>query len=56
MEERNIRWGELVGGALIVCSSVALVISLWETLKTIPYIQFFIFIGASQRREARPLG
>lgn len=47
MEERNIRWGELVGGLLIVCSSVALVISLWETLKTIPYFQFFIFVGVS---------
>lgn len=47
MEDRNIRWGELVGGLLIVCSSVALVISLWETLKTIPYFQFFIFVGVS---------
>ena len=25
MEEKNIRWGELVGGLLIVCSSIALV-------------------------------
>ncbi|HVW36299.1 MAG TPA: hypothetical protein VHB99_03300, partial [Pirellulales bacterium] len=47
MEQRNIRWGELVGGLLIVCSSIALVISLWDTLKTIPYSQFFIFVGVS---------
>jgi hypothetical protein len=44
MEERNIRWGEVIGGLLIVCSSIALVLSLWETLKQIPYIQFFIFV------------
>ncbi len=44
MEERNIHWGELIGGLLIVCSSTALVVSLWEHLKTIPYFQFFIFV------------
>ena len=44
LEERNIHWGELVGGLLIVCSSTALVVSLWEHLKTIPYFQFFIFV------------
>jgi hypothetical protein len=47
MEERNIRWGELAGGSLIVCSSVALVISLWEQLEAIPYFQFFIFVAVS---------
>ncbi|MGH7135489.1 MAG: hypothetical protein ACREHD_07095, partial [Pirellulales bacterium] len=47
MEERNIRWGELAGGLLIVCSSVALVISLWEQLEAIPYFQFFIFVAVS---------
>ncbi|HEV3341616.1 MAG TPA: hypothetical protein VG125_14715, partial [Pirellulales bacterium] len=47
MEERNIRWGELVGGLLIVGSSVALVISIWEELKAIPYFQFFIFVAVS---------
>ena len=44
MEERNIHWGELIGGLLIVCSSTALVVSLWPHLKTIPYFQFFIFV------------
>ncbi|HVX12826.1 MAG TPA: hypothetical protein VHC22_16710 [Pirellulales bacterium] len=47
MEERNIRWGELAGGLLIVCSSVALVINLWERLEAIPYFQFFIFVAVS---------
>jgi len=46
-EERNIRWGELIGGMLFVCSSAALVISLWETLERIPYFQFFIFVAVS---------
>ena len=47
MEERNIRWGELVGGLLVVCCSVALVVSLWNTLEKIPYFQFFIFVAIS---------
>ena len=33
MEERNIMWGELVGGLLIVGCSIALVVSLWRTLE-----------------------
>ena len=47
MEQRNIRWGELIGGLLFVCSSVALVVSLWETLERIPYFKFFIFVSIS---------
>jgi hypothetical protein len=43
MEERNILWGELVGGLLIVGCSIALVISLWQTLEQIPYFPFVIF-------------
>lgn len=43
MEERNILWGELVGGLLIVGCSIALVISLWRTLEQIPYFPFLIF-------------
>jgi hypothetical protein len=42
MEERNIMWGELVGGLLMVGCSIALVISLWSQLEQIPYIQFVI--------------
>ena len=47
MEQRNIRWGELIGGLLFVCSSIALVVSLRETLEKIPYFQFFIFVSIS---------
>lgn len=43
MEERNILWGELVGGMLIVGCSIALVISLWQTLEQIPYFPFLLF-------------
>ena len=45
MEEKNILWGELVGGLLIVGCSIALVISLWKTLEEIPYFPFLIFAG-----------
>jgi hypothetical protein len=47
MEDRNILWGELVGGLLIVGCSIALVISLWHTLEENPYTPFFIFFGIS---------
>ena len=43
MEERNIVWGELLGGMLMVGCSIALVISLWKTLEQIPYFPFLIF-------------
>ncbi len=43
MEERNILWGELVGGLLIVGCSVALVITLWKSLEQLPYFPFLIF-------------
>lgn len=40
MEDKNILWGELVGGLLIVGCSVALVISQWNHLARIPYFPF----------------
>lgn len=43
MEERNIFWGELLGGLLVVGCSIALVISLWQTLDQIPYFPFLVF-------------
>lgn len=43
MEERNIRWGELLGGMLIIGCSLALVISLWSQIEQIPLLKFFIF-------------
>ncbi|MEQ1825339.1 MAG: hypothetical protein ABL921_05310 [Pirellula sp.] len=45
MEEKNIQWGELVGGLMIVCCSIALVISFWSHIATRPWLKFFIFTG-----------
>ena len=47
MEENNIRWGELVGGLLIVGCSVALVISLWSQIAGRPLLQFVLFNGVT---------
>jgi hypothetical protein len=47
MEEKNIRWGELVGGLLIVCCSIALVISFWSKIAERPFIKFFVFNGVT---------
>jgi hypothetical protein len=48
MEEKNIRWGELIAGLLIVLSSVGLVRSLWATLKeAIPYFPVAVFLVAT---------
>ena len=45
MAEKNIRWGELIAGLLIVGSAVGLVISLRATLtETIPYFPALIFM------------
>ena len=45
MEEKNIRWGELVSGMLIVGSAIGLVISLWSTLQqSIPYFPALLFM------------
>lgn len=43
MEERNMRWGELIGGLLFVGGGVALAVSLREKLEAIPYSQFLLF-------------
>jgi len=45
MHERNILWGELAGGLLIVGCSIALVLSLWRTLQELPYFTFLLFAG-----------
>jgi hypothetical protein len=47
MEERNILWGELVGGLLIVGCSIALVISLRKTLEELPYFPFLIIAAVT---------
>ena len=43
MADKNIRWGELIGGLLILCCSTALVISLWSRIEAIPVLKFVIF-------------
>jgi hypothetical protein len=45
MEDRNILWGELVGGLLIVGCSIALVITLWQRLEEVPYFPFLVFVA-----------
>ena len=47
MEEKNIRWGELVGGLLIVCCSIALVISFRAKIAERPFLKFFVFGGVT---------
>src|SRR5436309_2410745 len=46
MEERNILWGELVGGLLVVGCSLALIISLWPTFRDNPLFKWTVFTGA----------
>ena len=51
MEEKNIRWGELVGGLLIVCCSIALVVSFWAADCRAAAVE----IPAVQRRDGEPV-
>ncbi len=45
MEEKNIRWGEIISGLLIIVCAVGLVVSLWATLRdSIPYLPALIFL------------
>jgi|GEM_PF-1211137 len=44
MEESNIRWGEILGGLLIVTCAIGLVISLRATLEYIPYFPALLFM------------
>ncbi len=45
LEEKNIRWGELIGGLLIVGSSIALVLSFWNAIAARPLLKFGLFNG-----------
>ncbi len=47
MEEKNIRWGELVGGLLIVSGSVALVVSFWSAIAQRPLLKFGVLNGVT---------
>jgi hypothetical protein len=43
MEQSNVRWGEIIGGLLIIGCSTALVISLWAQISRVPMMKFLIF-------------
>src|SRR5712691_3789356 len=43
MEQSNVRWGEIIGGILIIGCSTALVISLWAQISRVPLMKFLIF-------------
>jgi hypothetical protein len=43
MEQSNIRWGEIIGGLLIIGCSTALVVSLWAQISRVPTVKFLIF-------------
>lgn len=45
MEEKNVRWGELVGGLLVVGGSVALVITFWKEIAERELLKFGLFNG-----------
>ncbi len=47
MEQRNIRWGELISGMLIVGSSIGLVVSLWSKLSQVAYFPALLFLSAT---------
>jgi hypothetical protein len=47
MEESSVRWGELVGGLLIIGCSIALVVSLWSEIAEREFLKFSVFIGVT---------
>ena len=47
MEEKHIRWGELVGGLMIVASSIALVVSFWSAIAERPVLKFGVLNGVT---------
>ncbi len=48
MEDKNIRWGEVIAGLLIVGSAIGCVVSLQETLRQAdPYVPAFLFLCAT---------
>ena len=47
LEQKNIRWGEIVGGLLIVGCSLALVLSFWSSIAERPLLKFGLFNGVT---------
>src|SRR5215510_10838026 len=47
MEESSVRWGELVGGLLIIGCSIALVVRLWSEIAANTFLRFSVFMGVT---------
>src|SRR5262245_49865890 len=47
MEDSSVRWGELVGGLLVIGCSIALVVSLWSEIAASLFLKFSVFIGVT---------
>jgi len=47
VEEKNIRWGELVGGMLIIFCSLALVVSQWRQITSNETGRLAMFVGVN---------
>ena len=45
MEQRNLNWGELIGGLMILSGSLALVFSFWNQIAERPLLKFCVFNG-----------
>ncbi|MFM8581273.1 MAG: hypothetical protein ACKOFW_07200, partial [Planctomycetaceae bacterium] len=45
MEQRNLNWGELIGGLMILSGSLALVFSFWNEIAGRPLLKFCVFNG-----------
>ena len=56
MEEKNILWGELVGGLLIVGCSIALVLTLWGQIEQLPYFALPRYVEFRQELPRSPVG
>src|SRR5262249_57546156 len=46
-EESSVRWGELVGGLLVIGCSIALVVRLWSEIAASLFLKFSVFIGVT---------
>lgn len=47
MRESNIRWGELVGGLMVIGCSIALVVTFWNQIAARPWLQFSLFTAVT---------
>ena len=45
LQSSNMRWGELVGGLLVVVSAISLVLSFWSTINEAPLLKVLVVAG-----------